>query len=234
MTFNTTAIILKRRDFREADLEITYLSKDYGKMRAVATGAKKIISKLASHLEPWREVRLMVVDGKYFDKIGQVKVLNNFNIHKDLNVQTVLQAQKASQIVDKIFAVRQNEIGLYRLVKNFFERNFSAKSSENLLPIFGWKLTDLAGFSPQVKKCLNCNRTIKIEINYFDFLNGGLICKNCIAPFQKQSQRISAPVTGWLKAIKHYPFEELISQEMSKKTIKELNNFLEIFLKFHL
>lgn len=234
MTFNTTAIILKRRDFREADLEITFLSKDYGKMRAVATGAKRIISKLASHLEPWREVRLMVVDGKYFDKIGQVKVLDNFNIHKDLNVQTVLQAQKASQIVDKIIAVRQNEIGLYELVKSFFERNFFAKSSENLLPIFCWKLTDLAGFFPQVKKCLNCNKTIKIEINCFDFLNGGLICKNCATSFQKQPQKISAAATGWLKAIKQYPFEKLISQEMSGKTTEELNDFLEIFLKFHL
>ena len=50
MTYNTEAIILKKRTWRENDLEIIFLSKELGKMRAVAVGAKKMLSKLLKRL----------------------------------------------------------------------------------------------------------------------------------------------------------------------------------------
>lgn len=235
MTYNTQAIILKRKDFREADMEITFLSKDYGKLKAVAIASKKITSKLAGNLEPWREVKVMLANGKQFDKVGQVVLMNNFNVQGCADLQSLIQAQKAMALVDKLIEVRQKEVGLYKFVKSFLHYNFLANFSKNIsnYTIFGWKLIEFVGLNPQLKNCLKCGRSIKIESVNFDFLNGGLICLTCNKDEEK-TLRINESVTGWLKAIQQYPFEKLITQEMSENTNKELENILNLFLKFHL
>lgn len=234
MTFNVTAIILKREDFREADIRVVFLSRELGKGEAVAVGAKKIGSKLAGQLEPWREVKLMLAKGRSFDKIGQVVLLNNFSVHRNFNVESVWEAKEAMQFVDRVITWRQSGDSLYFLVKKFLELIFLARISQNLSTIFKWKLIEQIGLYPQVKKCLSCDKILKVEESFFSFDNGGLSCLRCPAGKEKQRQRISSSATAWLKVIKQYPLEDLAGKKMAKEVGRELNNLLEIFLKFHL
>ena len=52
----TEAIVLDKEDLGEADSRIFLYTKDYGKVIARATSARKITSKLASHLEPFDRI----------------------------------------------------------------------------------------------------------------------------------------------------------------------------------
>src|SRR5215467_6436426 len=48
---NTSSIILARTDFGEADRILTLLTPDYGKLRLMAKGVRRVKSKLAGGIE---------------------------------------------------------------------------------------------------------------------------------------------------------------------------------------
>ncbi len=60
----TTAIVLSRTDFGEADRIVTLLTPDYGKLRLMARGVRKIKSKLAGGIELFSVSDIMFVQGK--------------------------------------------------------------------------------------------------------------------------------------------------------------------------
>ncbi len=50
-SYKTEAIIVKRRNFGEADRVLTVLTKNYGKIQVRAPGVRKITSRRSSHIE---------------------------------------------------------------------------------------------------------------------------------------------------------------------------------------
>ena len=52
-TYQTEAIVLKREDIFEADRLYHLYTEEFGKVRVIAGGVRKIKAKLAGHLEPF-------------------------------------------------------------------------------------------------------------------------------------------------------------------------------------
>ena len=50
-TFRSEAIVLRRTDFGEADRLLTLYSRDFGKIKAIAKGARKPQSRKTGHVE---------------------------------------------------------------------------------------------------------------------------------------------------------------------------------------
>jgi len=50
-SYKTEAIIVKRRNFGEADRVLTVLTKNYGKIQVKAPGVRRITSRRSSHIE---------------------------------------------------------------------------------------------------------------------------------------------------------------------------------------
>ena len=55
-TYQTNAVVLKREDIFEADRLYHLYTEDFGKVKAIAGGVRKINAKLTGHLEPFNLV----------------------------------------------------------------------------------------------------------------------------------------------------------------------------------
>lgn len=66
----TTGIILSRTDYGEADRILTVLTPDYGKLRVVARGVRKVKSKLAGGIELFSTSQLTFMPGKSESGLG--------------------------------------------------------------------------------------------------------------------------------------------------------------------
>ena len=73
--YRTEAIVLSRFDLGETERIITLLTRDRGKIRAVAKGARRPTSKLAPSLEYFTRCRLILSRGRDLDVITSVEVL---------------------------------------------------------------------------------------------------------------------------------------------------------------
>ena len=77
-TYHCEALTLKQDPFGEADLLVTLFSRERGKLRAVAKGARRSSSKLVGHLEPITHVRLSLSRGRNLDYVTQAQVIDSF------------------------------------------------------------------------------------------------------------------------------------------------------------
>ncbi|MCK5843852.1 MAG: DNA repair protein RecO, partial [Victivallales bacterium] len=86
-SFNVEAIVLHHRDWGEADRLVALYTRQRGKIRAVAKGARKIRSRKAGHLQPFTRttVQLARTRGPYI--ITQVETLDAYlPLRDDLNL----------------------------------------------------------------------------------------------------------------------------------------------------
>lgn len=68
-SYTTDAVVLAKRDIREADRQYTLYTKERGKVRALGIGTRRLSSKLAGHLEVGSHTRVTVVMGRRFDRL---------------------------------------------------------------------------------------------------------------------------------------------------------------------
>lgn len=77
----TAGIILRRIDYGEADRIITFLTKDFGKIRAIAKGVRKQKSKLAGGIELFSVSELYLIKGKGdIDTLVSTRLLKHYGV----------------------------------------------------------------------------------------------------------------------------------------------------------
>ncbi len=92
MTTLTQGIVLRHQDYGDYDRQFLIYTRDMGKISVIAKGAKKITSKLNSHMEPFLISQIMVANGKVFKRLAAAQTLSSFrNIPKDLEKIVIAQ-----------------------------------------------------------------------------------------------------------------------------------------------
>ena len=81
--YHCEALILKHFPMGEADLIVTAYTRERGKLRVVAKGARRSNSRLVGHLEPLTQVKLSLAKGRSLDYVTQAQVIGNFTPLKD-------------------------------------------------------------------------------------------------------------------------------------------------------
>ena len=77
-TYRDEAVVLRTHKLGEADRIITMLSRQRGKIRAVAKGVRRTTSKFGARLEPFSHIDLQFAVGRTLDVITQVESLDAF------------------------------------------------------------------------------------------------------------------------------------------------------------
>ena len=76
--YKTIAISLKASPFSEADKLVTLFTRDHGKIRAIAKGARRIPSRLGGRVEPFTYSDCFIAKGRSLDIISQCEVFETF------------------------------------------------------------------------------------------------------------------------------------------------------------
>lgn len=79
----TQGVLLRKIDYREFDVQCVIYTRDLGKILAVGRGAKKTVSKLNSHLEPFLIMDLMLAHGMNSERVAAARINRHY-----LNLQT--------------------------------------------------------------------------------------------------------------------------------------------------
>ena len=70
--------MLRTHKLGEADRIITLLTRQHGRVRAVAKGVRRTSSRWGSRLEPFTHVDLQLAEGRSLDVITQAETLTPF------------------------------------------------------------------------------------------------------------------------------------------------------------
>ena len=79
----TEAIVLLVRNWGEADRIVTLFSKEYGKIEAVAYGARKPRSALAASVQLFTQAEMTLAEGKRIDTLKQCHIVRSFRVLRE-------------------------------------------------------------------------------------------------------------------------------------------------------
>ena len=186
-TFPTKAIIINRKNWREADRLVSVYTPDYGRLLLVARGASKLNSKLAAHLEPITIAQLLVVRGRGMDYVGSAIMIESFRfIKEDLN--KLYFAGRALDFFNRITKEGEKDNVLFNWLEKWLINLNEAQGDKDLnknngrfrLLLFYWRLLALLGYSLNLDSCVVCRKKIiEGNRNRLDFIRGGILCPAC-------------------------------------------------------
>lgn len=174
-TYKTEAIVLRARDFGEADCLLVLLTPARGKVRAVVRGARKPKSKLGGHLEPFTHVAVELVQGRNLDIITGAQVLHSFLPLKE-DLLRLGQASYICELADAFAPEGEENRRLFDLLLSSLRS--LAEEGETVLHYFELRLLGLMGYGPEMRVCPSC-RTPLASPGPFSPSLGGSLCPAC-------------------------------------------------------
>jgi DNA repair protein RecO (recombination protein O) len=232
-TFYTKAIVLKRAAFRERDSKIIVYSLKHGRMDLVARGTKKILSKLAGHLEPFTLIDLMVIKGKQFDYVGSAVSAESFREIKN-NLEKTFLVGDIFKLFDALIKDNVSDPQIFSLLLDFLLlENISTLNSEEarlLAVAFEIKLICYLGYQANLGSCTVCGQKKSSDECIFDFVKGGLVCQKCEQLKNKDSQKISSSLIKNYNLISEVDLKEILKMIIKEDEIKELKDFVDAYI----
>lgn len=142
--FKTEGIVLKRKDFGEADRVLTIFSKDKGKIAVVAKGVRRITSRRAGNVELLNRVVVYLHQGKGMPVLTEATSLETYQkIKGDLTLSTY--AYHIIELVDKLTAENQENPRLYTELVEVLKR-LEKNPRQILIRAFEVKILSVLGF----------------------------------------------------------------------------------------
>jgi DNA repair protein RecO (recombination protein O) len=174
--YKTEAILLSTRDWQEADRIITLLSRDYGKIVAMAYGIRRAKNHFAGTLQQFMHVEVVLAPGKNMESIKQCDIKNSFKEVRD-NLDYMAYGALMLEMVNELCPERQAEPLIFDLLLAGINQLWQHNPRLVALAV-SWQLLALSGFCPEYRKCISCGNLLTGNA-FFDARLGGAICQNC-------------------------------------------------------
>lgn len=172
-------IVLRTYKLGEADRIVVFMTRDNGKVRAVAKGVRKTGSRFGSRLEPLSQVSLLLWRGRSeLDIVNQVEVIaRHQNIRGDL--ERINAGLSMLEVVDQITQEAQVDTRtLDTLARALGVLDDLKRDPSMVAPAFFLRILEIEGAGPIVDSCASCGEE-HAALVAFDLLEGGALCASC-------------------------------------------------------
>lgn len=230
------AVVLQHRDWGEADRLLWLFTRERGKVRAVAKGARKLRSRKAGHLEPFTRVSLLLAQGRDMSIITQAETVDAYSpLREDLLL--VGYASYVIELLDRFTYEEGENRALYRLLVDTLARLSSEGEPSFVVRYYEIRLLDLLGFRPRLFQCARCGAEIKPENQYFSAEEGGVLCPACgkgTVPLAGKGTGGARPISmPALKILRHFQRSSYSEAKRAHLT-QNLSRELEILMQHYL
>jgi DNA repair protein RecO (recombination protein O) len=198
--YRDTAVVLRTYKLGEADRIVVLLTAEHGKVRAVAKGVRKTMSRFGARLEPMSHVRLLLyrsrsTGGSALDIISQAESVEPLSPML-ASLDRASQGMAVLEAADQLALEREPNEQLYRMVVGVL-RTIAERSSSVVVAAFFLKLLAAEGLRPELDVCVRCGEGGEAtQLVAFDLDEGGTLCRNC-----RSGGPISPPALALLRQI---------------------------------
>jgi DNA repair protein RecO (recombination protein O) len=235
--YTTEAIILRTYKLGEADRIVVFLTRDRGKRRGVAQGARRMRSRFGGALEP-----LTRVEVTYFEK--ESRELVSLNYAEPLNSPLWSVRGDAlghtgyfAELLDECALEGDADERLYRLGSSVADALEAGVSVEPLARYFEYWLLRLQGVYPSELSCSVCGRPLGREASVAAVLVPGdrvYRCAPCAGDAAARSVVLSGEAVWFLRASAAVSPARLDRLAVSDRALRELEAVHRSLIAAHL
>lgn len=227
----TEAVVIRSMDFSESDKIVTFFTRDFGKLKGIAKGAKRSKKRFGNTLELFSHISLL-----FFEKenVGLARI-NNCNIiepymelYKD--IEKIAYGSYFIELIDELVGEREKNDEIFSLLVDSLSMTNCRKLREEIARIFEIRLLSLIGYQPQLEVCLICGRKLSNKERFwFSIVKGGILCDKCSPGLGKLSP-MSPGTLRILLLARDMDFKKIHRLIFSKQALKEseaaITNFI--------
>jgi DNA repair protein RecO (recombination protein O) len=239
--FRTDAILLRKIEYGDHDLIITFMTRARGKVTVMAKNAKKSVKRFSGSLDLFSLNHIQCVFPKKnkdaMATLAQTDLENGFaNIRFDVykTAYASYWAEMTNLWVEEGKPLPQ----LYELLLFALEMlDKSDIQKEVLSLLFQIRFMSISGFTPNMQVCENCQTpvdNIPGKILRFDFQEGKIICPRCRVNGSKYGLDVSKGTLKQLFWMNNVDIKRADRIRFSNSAIKEGQVLLESFIPFHI
>jgi DNA repair protein RecO (recombination protein O) len=226
--YKTEAIVLRQRKLGEADKIVTLYTPNYGKLEAVAKGVRRPKSRLAGHVEVLTYTSAMLAQGRNLDVVTQAQAIESFAPLRD-DLHRLSRALYVAELVDRFSPEGAESYHIFQLLLTTLRRLAAGASADVVLRYFEMQLLNLAGFQPQLHRCLGCQRALTPVPNYFSPAAGGVLCPSCGAG-TVSSRPLSVSALKVLRVLQGGAFADVSRVRIGSALAQEVEFHLRAYL----
>lgn len=162
----TDAFVLRTFTLKEADKVCIFFTRETGKVRGVAHGAKRLRSKYGASLEPFTEVSLVYFEKENNDLVTiSVCDIKRSQLFDGISSELLGVMHYFAELVIEFFPDREPNEKVYRLLLATVDVLRNAVNLPQITGYFEVWILKLSGFFPDWKNCGICNKELNRELS---------------------------------------------------------------------
>jgi len=174
--YRDEGVVLRATKLGEADRIVSILTRDHGRVRAVAKGVRRTTSRIGARLEPFGHVDVQFYTGRSLDGVTQVETISSYgaNLVHDYARYTAGQAmlETAERLTPE---EREPSVQQYLLLVGGLRALVAEEHDPGLiLDAYLVRSLSVAGWAPSFDACARCG--IPGPHRAFNVSAGGALC----------------------------------------------------------
>ena len=233
-SYRVRAVVLRRVSTGETDRVVTLFTREYGKIGAIAKGARGARSRLSAATEPGILFRGLLAMGQNLEVLTQAEVTETFPaLRKDLT--RLGYASYFLELIDAALEDRQPAPELWDLLTAALGALETFEAPDLLARMVELQVLRLLGLLPDLTCCVLDGAPLPEDAALFHPRRGGLICPRC-AVTNHGGVRISEEAVTTLRALARRGLAAVTPPALppSERTRAELARCLTPCMRAHL
>jgi len=234
------ALVLRTYPLKEADLVVSFLTRDQGKLRGVAKRARRPKSSFGAGLERLSHVRMA-----YFQR--ETRELVNLDSCELIRSQFALVSDYwtgvaldyFAEVAELLLPSAEPSEKFFRLLLAVLESLQAPEAGKawRAVTYFSLWALRLSGWLPELHVCLSCGSLLDDPENpqraFFTRGQAGLVCGHCRGPAGAASGDLSAASRALAAEMLRKPVAGLPAMEWTQATAADLRRFLVQQIEAH-
>ena len=160
MLYRDEAIVLRTHKLGEADRIITLLTRQHGRVRAVAKGVRRTTSKFGSRLEPFTHVDLQLAEGRSLDTITQAETRGSYAAAVGADYERYTAGTAMLETAERLVVEeREPAVQQFLLLLGALKAMASGERRPgHVLDSYLLRSLAVAGYAPACVDCAHCGR----------------------------------------------------------------------------
>lgn len=227
--YRDEALVLRTHKLGEADRIITFLTREHGKVRAVAKGVRRTSSRFGARLEPFMFVDVQLHVGRNLDIVTQAETVQPYAraIFADYGLYTAgaVMLETADRLVE---AEREPSVQQFWLLAGALRAlSEHAHAPGLVLDSYLLRALAVAGWAPTFSDCARCGEPGPHRA--FSVAQGGTVCPRCrppgsTAPAQETVDLLAALLSG----------DWTVADATDERCRREANGIVAAYSQYHL
>jgi DNA repair protein RecO (recombination protein O) len=230
-TEKANAIVIRAVDFSESSLVVTLFTREFGKIGALAKGAKRLKSPFESALDLLALCRIVFLHktSDALDLLTEAKLLRRFRL-QGIDLLNLYAGYYVAELLGELTDENDPHPELFDLADETLAALAAGETAARRVIRFELGMLRILGHMPALETCAECGASVPGAGRIaFGLLDGGVLCKQCCIG-KKQIVQVHAGVLKTMAQLADHQSQTWQRMEIPSNVLGELRGVLNHYL----